>query len=145
MDVVFGADSRRLDNAPYRLVAAVEMRSKVGVVLGLAAALPLAAWMWGFTVDDALIPVRYARHLAAGDGYRFNVGGPSTDGVTPLPWAFVLAPFARAAPLVVLTRAKVLGLAVWLAAAASWGQAVGRCKAPVAAKAIAVTTLALCV
>jgi hypothetical protein len=63
-------------------------------VLGaLVAALP-ATWMWGFTVDDALISVRYARHLAAGLGWRFNAGGPSTDGVTPLPWPFLLAPFA---------------------------------------------------
>ena len=66
--------------------------------------------MWGFTVDDALIAVRYARHLAEGAGWRFNTHGPSTDGVTPLPWPLLLAPLARAEALVVLARAKVLGL-----------------------------------
>src|SRR5262249_46499936 len=66
---------------------------------GAALALASAAWMWGFTVDDALIPVRYARHLAAGQGWRFNLGGPATDGVTPLPWPLLLAPFARAPAL----------------------------------------------
>jgi hypothetical protein len=31
--------------------------------------------MWGFTVDDALISVRYARHVAAGVGWRFDAAG----------------------------------------------------------------------
>ncbi|MDP9152084.1 MAG: hypothetical protein M3O36_19340, partial [Myxococcota bacterium] len=72
-----------------------------------------ALWMWNFTVDDALIGVRYARHLAFGLGWRFNVSGPSTDGVTPLPWPLFLAPFARADGLLVLGRAKALGLVAW--------------------------------
>src|SRR5580704_10237054 len=79
-----------------------------GAALGAACALLPALFVWGFTVDDALIPVRYARHFAEGHGYRFDVGGPSTDGVTPLPWAFLLAPLARSgAPLDVLFRAKL--------------------------------------
>jgi hypothetical protein len=101
--------------------------------------------MWDFTIDDALISIRYARHLADGSGYRFNAAEPGTDGVTPLPWAFVLMPLAHAAALDVLLRAKVLGLAAWLAAAAGWGSAVGRAAAPVWVKAVAVATLAACV
>jgi hypothetical protein len=145
MDVVFGADARRLDKRPYRLVAALEMRSKVGAVLGLAAALLLAAWMWGFTVDDALISIRYARHVASGVGYRFNVDGPATDGVTPLPWAFLLAPFAHADALTVLERAKCLGLGAWLGAAAAFGVAVARAPAVAWVKGIAFAVLALSV
>jgi hypothetical protein len=98
--------------------------------LGAALALLPALWMWGFTVDDALIAVRYARHLTQGAGWRFNVGGPSTDGVTPLPWPLLLAPFARAEPLVVLGRAKLLGLFVWVATGTALGRAVGRAAAP---------------
>jgi hypothetical protein len=98
--------------------------------LGAALALLPALWMWGFTVDDALIAVRYARHLTQGAGWRFNVGGPSTDGVTPLPWPLLLAPFARAEPLVVLGRAKLLGLVVWVATGTALGRAVGRASAP---------------
>ena len=64
------------------------------MALGAACALVPALAMWGFTVDDALIPIRYAHHLAHGVGYRFDAQGPSTDGVTPLPWSFVLAPLA---------------------------------------------------
>lgn len=93
---------------------------------GVAAALVPAAVMWGFTVDDALISVRYARHLASGQGYVFNAGGPTTDGVTPLPWPFVLAPFARGAPLDVLFASRCLGLAAWSVAAACLGVCVGR-------------------
>ena len=59
--------------------------------LGAACALVPALAMWGFTVDDALISIRYARHLVEGVGYRFDAGGPSTDGVTPLPWPFLIA------------------------------------------------------
>ena len=46
----------------------------------LAALLPALA-LYGFTVDDALIPARYAAHLARGLGYRFNALGSITDGV----------------------------------------------------------------
>jgi hypothetical protein len=110
----------------------------------IAAAVP-AWWLFAFTVDDALIPIRYARHLAAGEGYRWNLGGPVTDGVTPLPWALLLAPLAHAAPLVVLGRSKMLGLTLWLAAAGSWGAAVGRADVPRVAKAIAALAIALCI
>lgn len=119
----------------------------LGALAGLLVAAIPALWMWGFTVDDALIPVRYARHLAAGEGYRFNALGPMTDGVTPLPWAFLLAPLARApaTALDVLMRAKCMGLAAWLLAAAAWGAAVARADAPRAAKAAAFASLAACV
>jgi hypothetical protein len=104
-----------------------------------------AIWMWPFTVDDALISIRYARHLALGAGYRFDLGGRSTDGVTPLGWPFLLWPWAHAAPLVVLGRAKMLGLLAWLAAASAWGSAVGRSGAPRPAKGAALLGLGVCV
>jgi hypothetical protein len=107
--------------APFALAALV------------VAAIP-ALWLWSFTIDDALISIRYARHLADGSGYRFNLGGSRTDGVTPLPWPFLLWPLAHGAPLVVLARVKILGLFLWLGTAAVWGAAVGRCEAPRAAK-----------
>lgn len=92
---------------------------------GLLAALLPSLWMWGFCVDDAWISVRYARNLAEGAGYRFHPLGPSTDGVTPLPWPFVLAPLARADPVDALLRAKALGLLCWAAAGARLGAALG--------------------
>ena len=94
--------------------------------LGAFVALVPALWMWGFAVDDAWIPVRYARHLAAGIGWRFNAHGPSTDGVTPLPWPLILAPLARVDAPAVLWRAKALGVIVWSCAAAALGAAIGR-------------------
>jgi hypothetical protein len=112
-----------------------------------AAALLVAAlscaWAWPFAIDDAWISVRYARHLASGAGYVWNVGGPSTDGVTPLPWAFLLAPLAHAGPMVVLTRAKVLGAMAWCVAATVWGGAVGRVKGPTWVKWVAIVLLAI--
>jgi hypothetical protein len=100
--------------------------------------------MWRFTIDDALISIRYARHLASGVGYRFNVGGLRTDGVTPLPWSFLLAPFAHAPALVVLHRAKLLAFSAWIAAAWRWGSAVGRARASLAIKVTALLLLAAC-
>jgi hypothetical protein len=135
-----------LDTVGPRVVRGLAGRAAVawGVAAALAAGLS-AAWMWGFTVDDALIAVRYARHLAAGEGYRFNIGGAVTDGVTPLPWVFLLVPLANGDALDALARAKVLGLVAWLAAAGAWGVAAGRAQAPVWAKRAAVATVALSV
>jgi hypothetical protein len=93
--------------------------------IGAACALVPAAAMWGFTVDDALIPVRYAHHLATGFGYRFDAHGASTDGVTPLPWALLLAPLSGGDALAALVRAKVLGIVAWTGAAALLGARVG--------------------
>ena len=131
MSVVFGTLWKRLDKTRahcYRakMRAPNALRDLPWALAGSAAALVPCAFMWGFTVDDALISVRYARHLAAGLGYRFNAAGPVTDGVTPLPWALLLAPLAHAPALDVLLRAKYMGLVAWAAAAAALGVAVGR-------------------
>ncbi|MFO0551776.1 MAG: hypothetical protein U0271_25545 [Polyangiaceae bacterium] len=79
-------------------------------LLGALAPLAGAFLLRGFTVDDALITCRYAHNLATGAGYVFNKGGPSTDGVTPLGFAYLLAPFARTSALDALVAAKILGL-----------------------------------
>jgi hypothetical protein len=92
--------------------------------------------MRGFTVDDALISVRYARHLAFGHGWRFDAGGPSTDGVTPLPWAVLLVPFARAGARVVLARAQAIGFVAAMASGAWLGAALAaRERAPIGTRA----------
>jgi hypothetical protein len=81
---------------------------------------------WGFTVDDALISARVAHRLAMGQGYRFNPAGPAVDAVTPLGWAYLLAPFAKAGPLAALTAARVIGVVAWVASAAWLGASVVR-------------------
>ncbi len=90
---------------------------------GAAAAVVLLgaamAWLWGFTVDDALITCRLAHHLATGVGYRFNSGGPPVDAVTPLGFAYVLAPLAASGVLSALVAAKWLG-ALGVLIAAGW-------------------------
>lgn len=93
--------------------------------LGALSALVSAVTMWGFTVDDALIPLRYARNLAAGSGYRFDAAGPVTDGVTPLPWAVLLVPLVTDDLFVALVRVKALGVALWVVAAALLGARLG--------------------
>jgi hypothetical protein len=111
----------------------------------LAAAVP-ALWMWGFTVDDALISVRYGLHLRAGQGWRFDAAGPATDGVTPLPWPPLLALMAGGDALGLLLRAKLLGLALWIVSGAALGLRIGeRVRAHVAWRATALAVVALSV
>lgn len=107
--------------------ASLPSRNPIWAVLGGSlAALPVALWLWGFTVDDALITVRVARHLARGLGPRFNPNGPVTDAVTPLGYAQLLSLFARGDALPTLAAAKALGLVAWLAAAGLLGALVAR-------------------
>lgn len=101
-------------------------RNAVVAAAGAAAALGPAIALRDFTVDDALITARYAAHLARGLGYRFNVAGAVTDGVTPLGFPYLLAPFAGGGPLAALAAAKVMGLASWTIAAAVLALAVDR-------------------
>ncbi len=97
-----------------------------GAALGLAsAALPLF-WLFGFTVDDALITARVAHQLATGHGYRFNADGPVVDAVTPLGFAYLLAPAGGSGPLAALLFAKWLGALSWLGAAALLGREAAR-------------------
>jgi hypothetical protein len=80
---------------------------------------------WGFTVDDALISARVAHHLHDGAGYRFNLEGPVVDAVTPLGWAFLLAPFAKT-PLAALQAARVMGALCFLGVGAVLGQQMAK-------------------
>ena len=101
----------RIGHARAPLLPAREVgrgRGFAWAAAGICAAAPLVFCMRGFIVDDALISVRYARHVAEGAGYRFNADGPSTDGVTPLAWPFLLAPLAKGSALDVLNRAKLV-------------------------------------
>ncbi len=108
-----------------------------------AAALLSMLWLFGFTVDDALISARVAHQLASGHGYRFNPGGPIVDAVTPLGWAPLLAPFARSGVWPALEAARVIGLLAWLTAASWLGvrlAAIGRRALWLGALALLLTT-----
>jgi hypothetical protein len=132
----------RIGHRSTRLIAG---DARWGLAGAVAAALP-ALWMWGFTVDDALISVRYARHVASGFGWRFNAHGPSTDGVTPLAWLLVLVPVGRSDPMAVLAYAQGVGAVAWTVASAALGVAIGRIrKAPWWGRAAALATVALSV
>ena len=97
-----------------------------GPLLGIAAAVPASLWLWGFTVDDALITARVAAHCAQGLGPRFNPRGPITDAVTPLGYAPLLAPLGGGDVLRTLLASKLLGLLAWLSGAGLLGALVAR-------------------
>jgi hypothetical protein len=109
-------------------------------------------YLAGFTVDDALVTARVAHHVATGQGYRFNPGGPVVDAVTPLGWVFLLVPFATHDVLGALRAAQWMGAIAWGLAAAWLGYRLGvmvrlrtlclvglalACHAPIAAWAVA--------
>lgn len=96
------------------------------LAFGAAACVGVVA-AWGFSVDDALISARVAHHLARGDGYRFNASGAIVDCVTPLGWAFVLAPVAKAGAWQAMTWASLGGAGLWVLAAAALGRRCAEC------------------
>ncbi|HYP99245.1 MAG TPA: hypothetical protein VER96_11305 [Polyangiaceae bacterium] len=93
-------------------------------MLGVAVALPGCAWLWGYTVDDALITARVAAHIVEGFGPRFNRHGPVVDAVTPLGYAQLLAQFVQPDVLRTFMAAKWFGLGAWLIAAGLLGRLI---------------------
>lgn len=65
---------------------------------------------YGFTVDDALISTRVAHQLSSHGHYGFNREGPSVDCVTPLGWAWLLAPFSGEGSWTGLQAARAMGV-----------------------------------
>ena len=77
-----------------------------------------------YTIDDAAISYVYARNLALGQGWVFQPGGETVEGVTNLLWVLLVAGGIRIGldPLLV---SKVLGILaalgiLWLAATFPW-------------------------
>ncbi|HEX3776683.1 MAG TPA: hypothetical protein VHV51_19560 [Polyangiaceae bacterium] len=95
-------------------------------MIGVLAAIPASAWLWSYTVDDALITARVAANIGRGLGQRFNPHGPIVDAVTPLGYAHLLSLFARGDVLSYFHAAKVLGVAAWIGAAAVLGALIAR-------------------
>ncbi len=80
----------------------------VGVLFLMAAGVSIGLG-FGFTVDDALISTRVAHHLRTIGRYSFNAEGPVVDCVTPLGWAWLLAPFSNEGSWEGLEAARWLG------------------------------------
>lgn len=117
------------DDEPRRFCPRRAARRARGIqpfAWGALAAIVPALALWGFTVDDALIPARYAAHIAQGKGYVFNAGRAVTDGVTPLGFPYLLAPFASGGVLQALAFARIFGALSWFVGAALVGAMVSK-------------------
>ena len=72
------------------------MNFRITALLFALCAAPLG-WLisrFNFLCDDAFISFRYARHLAAGNGLRFNLGvEPPVEGYTNFLWILLYTPF----------------------------------------------------
>lgn len=113
-------DTHRPARYPRRRVNDPGKRLTAPLAAAAFALAPVVA-MRGFTVDDAWIPARYAAHIASGVGYRFNAGGAATDGVTPLPWAPILAVLSGGDVSRAFSAARIVGVVAWALAAAVLG------------------------
>ena len=109
----------------------------------LAVLLALLPYAWlthrlDWLCDDAFISFRYAQHLAAGDGLRFNIGEqPPVEGYSNFLWVLALTPFEAAgwpspAPSRLLSVACGALLLVRLA-----GHLAGRLRLPATAVVVA--------
>ena len=120
---------KRSGRASFAVLA--EFAGGFAPIVTISCLIAAALWAWHFTVDDALISVRYARNWSRGLGWCFNPGQPATDGVTPLPWPVLLAPFARFyAGFALLFVAKAIGALGVLGSAAVIAWNMARTQAP---------------
>lgn len=78
----------------------------------------------GFTVDDALISTRVAHQIWSNGHYRFNPEGPAVDCVTPLGWAWLLAPFGSGGPWGAFQVARAIGVSSALSSAWLLGELI---------------------
>ncbi len=99
-------------------------------LFGLAAAvaifLALTAAYFDFTIDDTYISLRYARNVAAGEGFVFDQAVPPVEGYTNFLWiACEAALFALDAFGDVVTWVKIIGV-LWGVGALAAAYLVGR-------------------
>lgn len=55
----------------------------------LTTSLAFCVYFFDFTIDDAYITLRYASHLASGQGVRWNLGADPVEGYTSTLWLLV--------------------------------------------------------
>lgn len=67
------------------------------------------AYVWRFTVDDAYISFRYAKHLAEGYGLVWNVGELPVEGYTNFLWVVIIA-FIHLLKLDPVFSTKIIGI-----------------------------------
>ena len=74
--------------------------------------------------DDAYISLRYARHLAEGEGFRFNPGGENVEGFSSPLHVMTMAVLIRAGfdPLAVSQATSLLAALLTVMLTAWWGQ-----------------------
>lgn len=80
------------------------------LVLALMAFAICCAVLAPFSVDDAFVTFRYADELAQGNGFRYNAGGPETEGFVSWLWLIASAAAARAGASLPATMAWVSAL-----------------------------------
>ena len=88
----------------------LDRRDGLAVAITLAPFILLSWEFFWFTLDDAYITLRYAKHLAEGSGLVWNVGADPVEGYTSSLWVVIgVIPHALGLPAV--TTMKLLGVA----------------------------------
>ncbi|MCE9634064.1 MAG: hypothetical protein K8T90_00025 [Planctomycetes bacterium] len=71
-------------------LAAASPRLRLAALIGAAGVLSVFAWRFAIVPEDTFISMRYARHLAGGNGLVYNAG-ERVEGYTNFLWTLVLA------------------------------------------------------
>src|SRR5690606_900386 len=100
--------------ASARGSARFDRLTTIALVLAIAwlawRTLSRVAAAWAFSTDDAFITMRYARHLLAGEGLVWNVGGPPVEGYSNFAYVLIAALLGAVGELEVAPL-KLLGCA----------------------------------
>lgn len=85
------------------------------LIFTLRAAFRIRGELYFTLIDDAMVSMRYAQHLAQGHGLVWNVGGTPVEGFTNLGWTLVMAlcqllplPASKVSLVVILVAAAIL-------------------------------------
>ncbi len=99
--------------APIKIILIISAIFYLAFILGTS--FEIKGERYFTLVDDAMISMRYARHLAQGHGLTWNIGEPPVEGFTNLGWTLYLAflhlfpfPASKISLAVMITSATIL-------------------------------------
>lgn len=98
-----------VDKHRHFLSEATDRYGMLCLLIGLLFFIGFLAYVWKFTVDDAFISFRYAKHLAEGYGLVWNIGEYSVEGYTNFLWVVIMA-FIHLIKLDPALSAKIIGI-----------------------------------
>ncbi len=93
--------------------------------LSLLVFIILVYYLWSYTIDDAFITYRYAKHLVEGHGLTFNVGQEPVEAYSNFLWLLLLS-LVYAIGLPIYLTTKILGVLFFIITGIVWFNYLGQ-------------------